>query len=45
MSTSGFTESCFSAFKDRFNFRIRAVTLEMQKRELAVMPICRNLFL
>ena len=38
-------ESCFSVIKDRFNFRIRSVTLEMQKRELAVMSICRNLFL
>ena len=37
-------ESCFSAIKDRFNFRVRSVTLEMQKRELAIMSICRNLF-
>ena len=38
-------ESCFSPIKDRFNFRIRSVTLGMQKRELTVMSICRNLFL
>ena len=37
-------EGCFSAIKDRFNFRIRSVTLEMQKRELVVMSICRNLY-
>ncbi len=37
-------ESCFSAVKDRFNFRIRSVTLEMQRREIAIMSICRNLF-
>ena len=36
-------ESCFSAIKNRFNFRVRSVTLEMQKRELAIMSICRNL--
>ena len=29
-------ERCFSAIKDRFNFRVRSVTLEMQKRELAI---------
>lgn len=37
-------ESCFSAVKDRFNFRIRSITLEMQRREIAIMSICRNLF-
>ena len=37
-------ESCFSAVKNRFNFRIRSVTLEMQQRKIAVMSICRNLF-
>lgn len=37
-------ESCFSAVKNRFNFRIRSVTLEMQRREIAIMSICRNLF-
>ena len=37
-------ESCFSAVKDRFNSRIRSVTLEMQRREIAIMSICRNLF-
>ena len=37
-------ESCFSAIKDRFNFRVRSVTLEMQRREIAIMSICRNLF-
>ena len=35
-------ESCFSAVKDRFNFRIRFVTLEMQRREIAVISICRS---
>ncbi len=37
-------ESCFSAIKDRFNFRVRSVTLEMQRREIVIMSICRNLF-
>ncbi len=37
-------ESCFSAIKDRFNFRVRSVTLEMQRREIAIMSICRNHF-
>ena len=37
-------ESCFSTVKDRFNSRIRYVTLEMQRREIAIMSICRNLF-
>ncbi len=38
-------ESCFSAIKDRFNFRIRSVTLEMQRCEIAILSICRNLCL
>ena len=37
-------ESCFSAIKNRFNFRVRFATLEMQRREIAIMSICRNLF-
>ena len=36
-------ERCFAAIKDRFNFCVRSVTLEMQNRELDIMPICRNL--
>ncbi len=38
-------EGRFSAIKDRFNFRVRSVTPEMQRREIAIMSICRNLCL
>ena len=39
----GTVESCFSAIKGRFAYCVRSVTLEMQKRELAVISICRNI--
>ena len=35
-------KACFSAIKGRFAYCVRSVTLEMQKRELAIVPICRN---
>ena len=37
-------ESGFSAVKGHFGRVVRCVTLEMQRRELAIMSICRNLF-
>ena len=37
-------ESCFGAIKGRFVYCVRSVTLEMQKRELAVVSICRNIY-
>ena len=36
-------EACFSAIKGRFAYCVRSVTLEMQKRELAIVSICRNI--
>lgn len=33
---------CIPAIKDRFNSRIRSVTPEMQRREIAVMSACWN---
>ena len=36
-------EACFSAIKGRFTYCVRSVTPEMQKRELAIMTICRNI--
>ena len=36
-------ERCY-AVKDWFNFRIISMTLEMQRREIAVMSICQSLF-
>ena len=34
--------ACFPAIKGRFAYCVRSVTPEMQKRELAVVSICRN---
>ncbi len=36
-------EACFSAIKSRFTYCVRSVTLEMQRRELAIVSICRNI--
>jgi transposase len=36
-------ESGFSAVKGHFGHAVRCVTLEMQRRELTTMSICRNL--
>ena len=36
-------EACFSAIKGRFAYCVQSVTLEMQKRELAIVSICRNI--
>ena len=36
-------EACFSTIKGRFAYCVRSVTLEMQKRELAIVSICRNI--
>ena len=37
-------ESAFSSLKDRFSSGVRAVTLRMQVRELALRSICHNFF-
>ena len=37
-------ESGFTAVKGHFGHAVRCVTLEMQRRELAITSICRNLF-
>ncbi len=36
-------EACFSAITGRFAYCVRSVTLEMQKRELAIVSICRSI--
>ena len=36
-------EACFSAIKGRFAYCVRSVTLEMQRRELAIISIYRNI--
>ena len=37
-------ESCFGAIKGRFAYCVRSVTFEMQRRELAIVSICRNIY-
>ena len=37
-------ESCFGAIKGRLVYRVRPVTLKMQRLELAVVAICRNIY-
>ena len=42
-ATRSSIKACFSAIKGRFAYCVRSVTLEMQKRELAIVSICRNI--
>lgn len=36
-------EAAFSAIKNQFAYCVRSVTQHMQERELAIIPICRNI--